>query len=270
MSESVVKGDKPKVFVSYSQEGEAHSARVRAFADSLKTLEIDVLLDQYNPDPADGWTLWMERGIEAADYVLLVCTETYYRRLRREETPGVGQGVRYEGTLIRNLIYTSDEPPAKFVPVLLEGGTSKHIPTPLLDHTRYEVKFFSLDDPKFARLVAHLTGRDPAVLVRTSTATPPRGPRLLDFQVAPDPASPAHYLVRLTCDGSETTEERFDGDPLIEPTTVQYRQAIATGRDQEDDLRFVGAQLWGGLVAGKVGELFRKLRREASSTIAIV
>ena len=155
----------PIVFISYSQGLESHSALVRTFADRLKTFGIDVRLDQYNPDPPDGWPLWMERGVEDANYVLLICTETYLRRLQKKEAPGVGLGVRYEGDLIRNLIYSEETPSSKFVPVLLEGGIPKHIPTPLLGRTRYEIKFFGLEDPKFAALVAKVTGRDLAALV---------------------------------------------------------------------------------------------------------
>src|SRR5262245_30383684 len=70
----------PTVFISYSHDSKAHAACVLAFADSLKKLGITVLLDQFNPDPELGWTRWMEDGIEGADRVLLVCTETYLRR----------------------------------------------------------------------------------------------------------------------------------------------------------------------------------------------
>ena len=46
----------------------------------------------------------MERNLDAAKFVLMVCTETYRRRVRGEEEPGQGTGVRWEGTLIYNRI----------------------------------------------------------------------------------------------------------------------------------------------------------------------
>ncbi len=38
--------------------------------------------------------------LDAADSVLVVCTETYYRRFRGHEEPGNGKGVDWEGALI--------------------------------------------------------------------------------------------------------------------------------------------------------------------------
>jgi hypothetical protein len=41
----------------------------------------------------------MREQIEAADYVLLVCTETYKRRFEGEDREG-GRGVTFEGMVI--------------------------------------------------------------------------------------------------------------------------------------------------------------------------
>jgi hypothetical protein len=43
--------------------------------------------------------------IQKADFVLLVCTETYRRRVERREQPGKGRGVLWEAKLIYNLLY---------------------------------------------------------------------------------------------------------------------------------------------------------------------
>jgi hypothetical protein len=41
----------------------------------------------------------MDRHIRDDDFVVMVCTETYYRRVVRKEAPGIGLGVRWEGSL---------------------------------------------------------------------------------------------------------------------------------------------------------------------------
>src|SRR3954447_21067182 len=112
------------VFISYSHDTPAHSAQVMAFADRLKGEGANVLLDQYDPDPSQGWPLWMEECLDSANLIVIICTETYKRRLKNQETTGVGLGVRWEGNLIYSLIYTEDDPhpSAKFIPVLFEGG----------------------------------------------------------------------------------------------------------------------------------------------------
>ena len=49
--------------------------------------------------------MWMERQIQAADFVLIVCTETYLTRVERREHAGRGRGALWEGILIYNEIY---------------------------------------------------------------------------------------------------------------------------------------------------------------------
>ncbi|MEO1084563.1 MAG: toll/interleukin-1 receptor domain-containing protein, partial [Acidobacteriota bacterium] len=44
-------------------------------AKRLREHGIEASIDQYEPRPAAGWTVWMERQIRGADRVLLVCTD---------------------------------------------------------------------------------------------------------------------------------------------------------------------------------------------------
>ena len=83
--------DAPRVFLSYSHDSDEHADRVLALADALCDGGIDVILDRYvHPAPEEGWPRWMERNLDAAEFVLMVCTETYRRRVMGEEEPGQG------------------------------------------------------------------------------------------------------------------------------------------------------------------------------------
>src|SRR5580658_717376 len=90
----------PKVFISYAHENGEHAARVLAFADQLVHDGLDVSLDQYGPVPKEGWPAWMRNGLKEADFVLLICSPAYYRRVMGKEAPGVGLGAQWEGELI--------------------------------------------------------------------------------------------------------------------------------------------------------------------------
>ncbi|MBV8312529.1 MAG: TIR domain-containing protein [Planctomycetaceae bacterium] len=117
----------PSAFISYSHDSAEHAARVLDLADALCDGGIDVILDRYvHPAPAEGWPRWMERNLDAAQFVLMVCTATYRRRVMGEEEPGKGHGVRWEGSLIYN-----DKPSgSRFIPILLlPGSESAHIPS---------------------------------------------------------------------------------------------------------------------------------------------
>ncbi|HEY0431235.1 MAG TPA: SEFIR domain-containing protein, partial [Pyrinomonadaceae bacterium] len=82
-----------KVFISYSHDSDEHRDRVLALSERLRADGIETILDQYlNGYPSQGWPRWMLDQVDAADSVLVVCTETYYRRFRGHEEPGKGRG----------------------------------------------------------------------------------------------------------------------------------------------------------------------------------
>lgn len=129
----------PTVFISYSHDSPEHADRVLAFADQLVEGGIDVILDQYEPEPPDGWPHWMDNHIRNANFVLMVCTETYFRRVMRQEKAGTGLGVKWEGNLIYQHIYAADTTNARFIPVLFEDSKFEHIPTPVQGVSFYRV-----------------------------------------------------------------------------------------------------------------------------------
>lgn len=127
----------PKVFISYSHDSPEHDDRVLAFSNHLRADGIDTILDQYNPYPVEGWPRWMDTQIRDAHYVLMVCTETYYKRTMGEEIPGTGLGVRWEGNLIYQHIYDAGSMNARFIPILFADMETRHIPTPVKGVTHY-------------------------------------------------------------------------------------------------------------------------------------
>jgi hypothetical protein len=127
----------PKVFISYSHDSDEHAARVRKLANELRRDGVHAIIDQYFTSPPEGWPAWMDAHIRDDDFVVMVCTETYYRRVMRKEKPDVGHGVAWEGSLIYNHIYRDKCDLSRFVPVLLNGGSHDHIPDPLAGATYY-------------------------------------------------------------------------------------------------------------------------------------
>lgn len=77
----------PKLFISYSHDSRDHQDRVRQLADRFRAEDIDAWIDQYAPAPSEGWPMWMQAQILEADFVLLVCTETYLRRVFADGQP---------------------------------------------------------------------------------------------------------------------------------------------------------------------------------------
>jgi len=176
----------PKVFISYSHDGEEHEARVLDLCDRLRADGIDADIDQYEDSPDEGWPAWCERRIAWADHVLMVCTEAYCRRVGGGEEPERGLGVVWEARLIRQLIYDAASATDKFIPVLFTDGSPGHIPTAVKGATRwvvdtpkgYEGLYRQLTDqprvrkPGLGRIAA-MPARESRPPVATTPAPPP-------------------------------------------------------------------------------------------------
>jgi len=148
----------PKVFISYSWDSAEHKSIILSFANSLRIHGIDCNIDQYEVSPFEGWLNWMRNQVEESDFVLLVCTEKYYRRYRGKEKLGQGKGVVWEGAIISQLIY-DQQSNNKFIPVIFEQQAGNYIPYELRQRTWYLLNRsnFNLQDPGYEALYRHLT-----------------------------------------------------------------------------------------------------------------
>jgi hypothetical protein len=179
----------PKVFISYSHDTVEHQERVLGLADRLRADGIAAEIDQYNAAPSEGWPLWCERQIAAADVVLMVCTETYHRRVSGDEERGKGLGVVWEARIIRQLLYDAGAVGDKFVPVLFSDASSEQIPTPIKAGTRYVID----TEDGYEELYRRLTGQ-PRLLrppLGTIRALPTRRRQWPEGTIAAASSSPA-------------------------------------------------------------------------------
>lgn len=174
----------PRVFISYSHDSEEHAGRVLALAFQLRGDGVDAAIDQAVTSPPEGWPSWMEAHIRDDDFVVMVCTETYYRRVVRKEAPGVGLGIAWEGSLIYNHLYRTKVDLSRFVPVLLEGGQPEHVPDPVSGATYYRAD----TQAGYERLLRRLFNRPAAVLPPVGKA--PALPALQPEWTARPPSRP--------------------------------------------------------------------------------
>ena len=153
MTTSAAEQTASRVFVSYSHDSRVHEDRVLALADRLREDGIDAVLDQYDTAPPDGWPMWMDREIQKADFVALVCTDVYRRRVEGREEPLKGRGVLWEAKLIYNHLYQTDTAVQRFIPILMEGESPSCMPWPVRG-----LSYYSIDTPEgYESLYRHLT-----------------------------------------------------------------------------------------------------------------
>lgn len=129
-----------KLFISYSHDSDEHCQKVLSFANKLCDDGYGARIDQHIADPPEGWPLWMDNGINDADFVLLICTETYKRRVMGKEESGIGFGGRFEGKVVYNLIHNNASRNEKFLPVLFHSADRVHIPNLLSGDSCYLIE----------------------------------------------------------------------------------------------------------------------------------
>ncbi|MGW6138962.1 TIR domain-containing protein [Streptomyces sp. NPDC055140] len=145
----------PRVFVSYSHDSDEHRQRVLDLIQALRRNGVDAWADFFvESTPPANWPVWMQNQVEDADYVLTVVTETYARRFNQKEVPGIGAGVRWEGTLVTADIYYGTTEKVKYIPVIFSAEDFEYIPTLLKMTNRYVVS--PDDDSSLIPLLRHL------------------------------------------------------------------------------------------------------------------
>ena len=218
----------PRVFISYSHDSTQHKELVLRFAKRLRKDGVDAQIDQYlGGRPQGGWPRWMLDKLDWADFVLLICTETYYRRFRGHEEAGTGKGVDWEGQLITLEIYNAKSRTAKFVPVVFRSQDKEFIPEPLSD------QFYLLDsEDRYQELYRLLTGEAGVPLPELGPAKelPKKEVEPLTFDGRGDESSSSGKLVevpdrlpRKPTRGTDLTPHGNGGLPSKEDASSQER-----------------------------------------------
>jgi SEFIR domain len=164
---------------------------VRALADDLRGHGIDCVIDQYVESPPEGWPRWMTNQIIDAQFVLLVCTETYELRALGREQRGLGRGVSWEGAIVTQDLYEGASA-GKFVPVVFSEHDRQHVPIWLRGATCYALT----SSEGYERLYRRLTDQ-PLVVA------PPVGERVV---LPPAGGAPPAWAGRTPVTAPDTRE----------------------------------------------------------------
>ena len=124
-------------------------------ANRLRREGIETSIDQWQDSPPETWQLWCYNQVQKAAFVLVVCTETYKRRVMREDDPRAGQGATWEGAIISGQIYATTPGQTKFVPTVFSETDRQFVPFFLDGYTVYDVS----DPDKFESLALRLKGQ---------------------------------------------------------------------------------------------------------------
>lgn len=134
-----------RVFISYSHDSPEHVRKVLALSHSLRQDGIHADLDQYHLSPPEGWPAWVSNQLATADFVIIVCTELFFRRFRGEDKASIGLGVEFEGALLQETIFNDSSSfeagrkTTKYLPVVFSIADSAYIPPQFRGLTFYNL-----------------------------------------------------------------------------------------------------------------------------------
>jgi hypothetical protein len=196
----------PNVFVSYSHDSDDHKSWVLKLAKDLRDNGVDATLDQWDLPLGGDLATFMERGVAAADRVILVCTKQYVDKA----DGGVG-GVAYEKLVVTGELVDHIDT-KKFIPLMRQSLTSRRMPR-YLGVRRY-IDFS--DDTAYAVCLEELLREIHGV---PGNPKPPLGPNPF-AATTPSPAPPARIVGPSGFTGT--------GSPVLDDAWFAANQALAT------------------------------------------
>jgi tetratricopeptide (TPR) repeat protein len=188
MSEGDSPSNPPRIFISYAQYDPAHAARVLELAYALEADGLAVELDQFHGQELIDWPRWCAERLdpENTDFVLMVCSAEYRRRIEGKVDVDSGRGVFWEGNLIYGYLYRA-KANERFVPVLFDDAPRSCLPPVVANWNSFPLRRFGLEtgDQGYEDLYRLLTGQP-------ATPRPVRGsPKKLPPRALPSPGPAA-------------------------------------------------------------------------------
>lgn len=181
---------RPRAFISYAWEDDAHKGWVKTLAERLRRDGVDVLLDKWALAPGDQLPEFMERAIRENDYVLIVCTPLY-----REKSDGRSGGVGYEGDVMTGEVVASRNH-RKFIPLLRRGSWAEAAPSWLKGKVYVDLSDGPYSEDHYQDLLATLhnrregappVGSAPAFARPSPRSAPGRSPSSFERSTSDEP-----------------------------------------------------------------------------------
>ncbi|MBB5327804.1 toll/interleukin-1 receptor domain-containing protein [Tunturiibacter gelidoferens] len=142
----------PRVFLSYSWEGDEHKAWVRALAERLQKDGIQILFDKWYLKLGQDKLYFMEQAVTQSDFVAIVCTENYAEKANSREG-----GVGYESMIITGEV-AEHMLTDKFIPVLRQGSFKTSLPIYLKSRLGVNLSAEPYSEDEYEELLRKLHG----------------------------------------------------------------------------------------------------------------
>jgi len=112
----------PKVFISYSHDGDEHKNWVLQLATRLRSNGVDVLLDIWNLRLGQDLASFMEKGLSKSQRIICVCSENYVKKAN----DGIG-GSGYEKQIMTAELI-KDQNTEWIIPLIVNNPNERKLP----------------------------------------------------------------------------------------------------------------------------------------------
>ena len=131
----------PRVFISYAWEDDSFRHWVLRLAETLKRDKVDARLDQWDHVPTRPFPSFMNSEVRNADFVLVVGSPEYRRKVHLNEDGFSTSGVSWESDLVTNQVFQGHRD--KVLAAIGRGSRIESLPDYLTT-----LRVFDLSDPE--------------------------------------------------------------------------------------------------------------------------
>lgn len=210
----------PKVFISYAWGTKDYQMKVLAFATSLKSDGIDVVIDKWSVEAGNDMNSFMEKSVSdpSITNVLILLDENYVVK-----ADGRQGGVGTETQIISQEVYNKVDQ-NKFVPIIFERNANNEVCKPIYLKGSYHFDLSIEDnyDEQYKNLVRSLYGVDTYKVPELGTK-----PQWVDEQISLSPKTLSKYDSLKETSPRIIISERFSG------YLVEIKEAITSILDDK-------------------------------------
>ncbi|WP_431296264.1 SEFIR domain-containing protein [Rahnella sp. PAMC 25559] len=147
----------PKVFISYSWDGQARQDQIIELVQRLAADGVDTIVDIYDLKEGDDKNHFMEKMVtdETVSHVLIICDKKYSEKANKRKS-----GVGTESQIISQEVYNRVSQ-SKFIPLVYEFNDDTEACTPVFFKSRIYIDFSSpeKENENWERLIRLLHGK---------------------------------------------------------------------------------------------------------------
>lgn len=146
----------PQIFISYSQQPPEDAKFAADLAVRLTQAGFNTFFDEKIKLTSTPWPQLLLEELRKADFVIIVCSESYSKKFNYKTPKGTGKGVKWEASYIVQDLYNKECRTNRFIPVYFHTEDNKYIPDILSGFDHFDLS----KTESYNKLLDHLSNKN--------------------------------------------------------------------------------------------------------------